>query len=148
MENGKWLLSLLALNLKDHNMDIRTSTLIAGGLHACSPAWSLMSGQYADCHRLYFVRSGSAEFYYSETEGRDREGPAREGHAWQLKAHRVTCCPAMPGFTISAAARCRSIGCTSGRSRWNLMAFSRSGSWRELAGALLGAVEEDVHAHR
>ena len=65
-------------------MDIRTSTLIAGGLHSCSPAWSLMSGQYADCHRLYFVRAGNAEFFYGKFKWRLEAGRVYllPGYAW------------------------------------------------------------------
>jgi AraC-like DNA-binding protein len=64
-------------------MDIRTSTLITGGLYTCTPAWTKMDAHFTDCHRLYFPRSGQAEFLY-----RDR--------AWKLEPRRIYM---LPGYT-------------------------------------------------
>ena len=43
-------------------MDIRVSALIEGGSYTCTNSWATASPQYTDCHRLYFTRTGRAEF--------------------------------------------------------------------------------------
>ena len=64
-------------------MDIRTCTLIAGGLYHCTPEWTPRGSHYTDCHRLYFPRRGDAQFSY-----RDR--------TWKL---HPGCVYLLPGYT-------------------------------------------------
>ena len=42
-------------------MDIRLSNIITGGYYVCTPRWKVADREFADCHRLYFTREGSAE---------------------------------------------------------------------------------------
>jgi AraC-like DNA-binding protein len=65
-------------------MDIRTCTLLAGGLYHCTPAWTANGSHYLDCHRLYFPRSGAAQFSYRERTWKLQAGFVYllPGYAW------------------------------------------------------------------
>ena len=67
------------------SMETYSSTLLDGGDCICTPAWVNHAGLYADYHRLYFPRTGEAQYWVS-------------GKTWTLKPGRIYL---FPGYQLA-----------------------------------------------